>query len=509
MDKAEIESRVRKVLAEQLAVDEAQVVPDARFAEDLNADSLDLVEAVLALEEEWNIDIPEEEMEGVKTVGQAVALVEQKLGIVLSPMGERVVVTGIGPVTPVGTGVDDFWTGITSGRNGIGPITAFETDDLPVKVAGEVPGFDPAPWLDPKEIRRTDRFVHYGVSSAALAWDDAGQPEVPSERAGVIFATGIGGIQTLLAQHLVLLEKGPGRVSPFMVPALMANAASGHIAMRFGFTGPNLCTVSACSSSNHAIGEALRYIRDGYMDLCVAGGSEAATLPLTVAAFAQMTALTKNPDPETASRPFDKARDGFVLSEGACTLILESETHAKARGARVYCEVAGYGASDDAFHITAPDPKGSGAALAMAWALRDAGEEPEAVTYVNAHGTSTQLNDAAETAAIKATLGEDVAHRHRGLLDEVDDRSHARRGGCGGGRGLRARDRERRRAADDPLRDTRRGLRPRLRAERGARARRPTRAVELVRVRRPQRRGGVPQGLVAPEAGSAVSRRRA
>jgi len=158
-------------------------------------------------------------------------------------MGERVVVTGIGPVTPVGTGVDDFWAGITSGRNGIRRITAFETDDLPVKVAGEVPGFDPAPWLDPKEIRRTDPFVHYGVSSAALAWEDAGEPEVPSERAGVIFATGIGGIQTLLAAHLVLLEKGPGRVSPFMVPALMANAASGHIAMRFGFTGPNLCTV--------------------------------------------------------------------------------------------------------------------------------------------------------------------------------------------------------------------------------------------------------------------------
>jgi 3-oxoacyl-[acyl-carrier-protein] synthase II len=325
-------------------------------------------------------------------------------------MGERVVVTGIGPVTPVGTGVDEFWAALTSGRNGIRPISAFETDDLPVKVAGEVPGFDPSPWLDPKEIRRTDRFVHFGVSSAALAWEDAGQPEVPSERAGVIFATGIGGIETLLTQHSVLLEKGPGRVSPFMVPALMANAASGHIAMRFGFTGPNLCTVSACSSSNHAIGEALRYIRDGYVDVCVAGGSEAATLPLTVAAFAQMTALTRNPDPETASRPFDKGRDGFVLSEGACTLILESETHANARGARVYCEVAGYGASDDAFHITAPDPKGSGAAQAMGWALRDAREEPEAVTYVNAHGTSTQLNDAAETAAIKATLGEDVAH---------------------------------------------------------------------------------------------------
>jgi 3-oxoacyl-[acyl-carrier-protein] synthase II len=323
----------------------------------------------------------------------------------------RVVVTGIGPVTPIGTGVDDFWAGLVSGRNGIRTIAAFDTSDLPVTVAGEIPDFDPSPWLDPKEIRRTDRFVHYGLASAALAWEDAGRPEVPAERAGVIYATGIGGIQTMLAQHLVLLEKGPGRVSPFMVPALMGNAASGHIAMRYGFTGPNLCTVSACSSSNHAIGEAMRYIRDGYVDLVIAGGSEAATHPLTVAAFAQMTALTKNPDPESASRPFDKDRNGFVLSEGGCALVLESEEHARARGARIYCEVAGYGASDDAFHITAPDPKGSGAALAMTWALRDAAEEPSAVTYVNAHGTSTPLNDAAETAAIKAVLGDEVAHR--------------------------------------------------------------------------------------------------
>jgi 3-oxoacyl-[acyl-carrier-protein] synthase II len=323
----------------------------------------------------------------------------------------RVVVTGIGPVTPVGTGVDEFWSGLLSGRNGIRTITAFDHSDLPVSVAGEVSDFDASRWLDPKELRRTDRFVHYALAAADLAWADAGEPEVPAERAGVIFATGIGGIQTLLAQHSVLLEKGPGRVSPFMVPALMANAASGHIAMRRGFTGPNLCTVSACSSSNHALGESLRYIRDGYVDVAIAGGSEAATLPLTVAAFAQMTALTKNPDPERASRPFDAGRDGFVLSEGGCALVLESEEHALARGARIYCEVAGYGASDDAFHITAPDPKGSGAALAMAWALRDAGEEPSAVTYVNAHGTSTPLNDAAETAAIKATLGDEVAHR--------------------------------------------------------------------------------------------------
>jgi 3-oxoacyl-[acyl-carrier-protein] synthase II len=323
----------------------------------------------------------------------------------------RVVVTGIGAVTPVGIGVDDFWAGITSGRNGIGLITQFPTDDLPVKVAGEVDAFDPAAYLGPKEVRRTDHVVQFALASASLAWADAGEPEIVSERGGCIFATGIGGIQTLLEQHLVLLEKGPGRVSPFMVPMLMANASAGHIAMRYGLTGPNMATLSACASSNNAIGEGMRLIRDGYLDLCVVGGSEAATVPLTVAAFAQMTALTKNPDPETASRPFDADRNGFVLSEGAATLILESEDHARARGARVYCEVAGYGASDDAHHITAPDPKGTGATLAMRWALSDAGAEPQDVSYINAHGTSTPLNDAAETVAIKAALGEDVAHR--------------------------------------------------------------------------------------------------
>jgi 3-oxoacyl-[acyl-carrier-protein] synthase II len=323
----------------------------------------------------------------------------------------RVVVTGIGPVTPVGTGVDEFWEGLTSGRNGVREISRFPTDDLPVKVAGDVHDFEPARWLDPKEIRRTDRFSHYAIAATKIAWEDAGSPEVPSERGGVVFGTGIGGLETILIQHSVLLERGPGRVSPFMVPALMANAAAGHLAMKFGLTGPNYCTVSACASSNHAIGEGMRLIRDGYLDLCIAGGSEAATLPLTVAAFAQMTALTKNPDPESASRPFDAERNGFVLSEGAAALILESEEHARARGARIYCEVAGYGMSDDAHHITAPDPKGSGATLAMRWALADAGEEPTAVTYVNAHGTSTPLNDASETVAIKAALGEDVARR--------------------------------------------------------------------------------------------------
>jgi 3-oxoacyl-[acyl-carrier-protein] synthase II len=323
----------------------------------------------------------------------------------------RVVVTGIGPVTPVGTGVEEFWTGMLSGRNGVRTITQFDTADLPVTVAGEVPDFEPDRYLDAKEARRTDRFTQYALASASIAWEDAGSPQVVAERGGVIYGTGIGGIQTLLQQHTVLLERGPGRVSPFMVPMLMANAAAGHLAMRYGLQGHNMATLSACASSNNAIGEGMRLIRDGYLDLCIVGGSEAATHPLTVAAFAQMTALTKNPDPETASRPFDAERSGFVLSEGGATLILESQEHAAARDARVYAEVAGYGASDDAHHITAPDPKGSGATLAMRWALADAGAEPADVSYINAHGTSTPLNDASETVAIKAALGDEHAHR--------------------------------------------------------------------------------------------------
>jgi 3-oxoacyl-[acyl-carrier-protein] synthase II len=324
-------------------------------------------------------------------------------------VGRKVVITGIGPVTPIGTGVDDFWAGLTAGRNGIHEITRFDTSDLPVSLAAEVPDFDPTAWLDAKEARRTDRFTQFALAAVKLAWQDAGEPEVVSDRGGAVIATGIGGIETLLGAYDVLLDRGAGRVSPFMVPMLMANAPAGHVAMMYGLTGPNLCTISACASSNHAVGEGMRLIRDGYLDLCVVGGAEAATLPLTIAAFAQMTALTKNPDPETASRPFDAERDGFVMSEGGCALILESEEHAAARGARAYAEVAGYGASADAFHITAPDPKGSGAALSMRRALEDAGEEPSAVDYVNAHGTSTPLNDQAETVAIKVALGEDAA----------------------------------------------------------------------------------------------------
>ncbi len=325
-------------------------------------------------------------------------------------MHRKVVVTGIGPVTPVGIGVEEFWAGLTSGRNGIDKITRIDVSDMPIALAGEVRDFDVARWLNPKEARRTDRFTHFAIASADLAWRDAGNPEVDPERGGVVFATGIGGIETLIDGYDLMRQRGPNRVGPFYVPMLMANAPAGHIAMIYRLMGPNLCTISACASSSHAVGEAMRLIRDDYVDLCVAGGSESATVRVTVSAFNQMTALTRNTDPESASRPFDLERDGFVLSEGACALILESEEHAKARGARIYAEVVGYGASADAFHITAPDPKGSGATLAMRMALRDAGEEPTAVDYINAHGTSTQLNDAAETVAIKTTLG-DAAHQ--------------------------------------------------------------------------------------------------
>lgn len=317
----------------------------------------------------------------------------------------KVVITGIGPVTPVGIGVDAFWEGLITGRSGIFPIERFETDDLPVKLAGQVPDFDVSKFMEPKEAKRTDPFVHLAVAATKLAWEDAGNPEVESQRGGVIFATGIGGIHTVIAQHDVIMEKGPKRVSPFMVPMLMGNAAAGHIAMMLKLTGPNFCTMSACASGAHGVGEAYRMVRDGLMDLAIGGGSEYSTMPLTIAAFAQMTALTKNPDPATASRPFDAARDGFVISEGACALVLETEERAKARGARIYAEIAGYGASDDAYHITAPDPEGSGASIAIRMALADAGAEPTDVDYVNAHGTSTPLNDASETAALKTTLG--------------------------------------------------------------------------------------------------------
>jgi 3-oxoacyl-[acyl-carrier-protein] synthase II len=317
----------------------------------------------------------------------------------------RVVITGIGAISPIGTGVDEFWAGLMSGRCGIGPIRGFDATDIPVRIAGEVGDFRPEEWLTPKEVKRTDRCAHFAVGASKLAWSDAGEPEVDHARTGVMFSTGIGGLSSLLAQHLVLLEKGPERVSPFMVPMLMPNASAGHVAMAFGFTGPNACITTACAAGSHAVGEAFRLIKYGFADVALAGGTEAAILPLTVAGFAQMQALTRNPDPATACRPFDKDRDGFVLSEGSGALVLEEAERAVARGARIYAEVCGYGASADAHHITAPEPEGLGAIQAIQAALEEADEPPDAVDYVNAHGTSTPLNDAAETRALKKALG--------------------------------------------------------------------------------------------------------
>jgi 3-oxoacyl-[acyl-carrier-protein] synthase II len=322
----------------------------------------------------------------------------------------RVVITGIGPVTPVGHSLDPVWQALLDGRSGIDRIGRFDPSALPVVIAGEVRDFDPTAWMTPKEVKRSDRVVHFAVPAAKLAWKDAGEPSVDPARTGVMYSTGIGGLSSLLAQHEIFLQRGADRVSPFMVPQLMPNAAAGNVAMAFGFTGPNECITTACAAGAHAVGDGYRLIQRGLADVCIAGGTEASVLPLTIAGFAQMQALTKNPDPATACRPFDRDRDGFVLSEGSCALVLEEAGRATARGARIYAEVAGYGASADAYHITAPEPEGLGAIQALQACLEDAGEQPEAVGYINAHGTSTQLNDAAETRAIKKALG-DHAYR--------------------------------------------------------------------------------------------------
>jgi 3-oxoacyl-[acyl-carrier-protein] synthase II len=322
----------------------------------------------------------------------------------------RVVVTGIGPVTPVGIGLKAFWDGIVDGRSGGGDVTLFDASEFPVRTACEVRDFDPTAFMEPKAIKRTDRAIHFAVAAAKLAWEDAGTPQVEPSRTAVVVSTGIGGLTTMLAQTRVLFDRGPGKVSAFLVPAMMPNASAGQVAMEMGFTGPNVCIVTACAAGAHGVGEGYRYIVDGLADVCLAGGTEAVITPLSMAGFAQMGALSRHPDGARASRPFDAERDGFVLSEGACVLVLEEAERAAARGARVYAELAGYGASADAYHITAPEPQGTGAVLAIEAALADAGEAPEAVDYINAHGTSTPLNDASETRAVKKVFG-DHAHK--------------------------------------------------------------------------------------------------
>ena len=320
----------------------------------------------------------------------------------------RVVITGVGAVTPIGNTAEEFWGALTQGKSGIGPITRFDASALPTRIAGELKGLDPLRYIDKKDDRKFDPFLKYAVACGVMAVEDSALnlERVDKTRFGVLVGSGIGGITTLLENHRVLLEKGPDRVSPFFIPMLIVNMASGILSMRFGAKGPNSSVVTACATGNHAIGDAMRIIQRGDADVMIAGGAEAIIIPLTFAGFCQMKAMsTRNDDPTGASRPFDATRDGFVCGEGGGLVVLESLEHARARDGRIYAEVVGYGMTGDAYHMTAPDPEADGAARAMALAVRDAGIEPSAVGYINAHGTSTPYNDKSETMAIKRVFG--------------------------------------------------------------------------------------------------------
>lgn len=321
----------------------------------------------------------------------------------------RVVVTGLGVKTPAGNDVQTFWSTVNEARSCAAPITRFDASELPVRFGCEVHDFDATDYIGPKEARRLDRTTQLGFAAASDALADAGDISVDPARCAVISGTGIGGLVTIEDGIHTVAKRGPSRISPFFIPMMMANASAGLIAMRFGWTGPNLCISTACASGANAIGEAGRLIREGSADLVMAGGTEATMTPVAIAAFARMGALSKrNDEPELASRPFDAARDGFVIGEGAAYVVLERLDRAVARGATIYAELAGYGRNSDAYHITAPSPGGAGAAACMQLALDDAGLDPSELGHVNAHGTSTSLNDAAEAEAVAKVFGDDA-----------------------------------------------------------------------------------------------------
>jgi len=325
-------------------------------------------------------------------------------------MSQRVVITGMGVVSPVGSTVNSFWNSLIHGESGVGPITYFDTADFAVKIAGQVKDFQIDRYVEAKEARRMDRFIQYGMGAAVQAVTQSGLEDAPGldkSRVGVVLGCGIGGLGTIEANHGVLTSRGPSRVSPFFVPMSIIDMASGLVSIRYGYMGPNFGVVSACSSAGHAFIDAVNLIRLGKVDAMVCGGTEAAVTPVSIAGFnSAQTLSTRNDDPTRASRPFDRTRDGFVMGEGAGVLVLESEEHAKRRGAEILAEIAGYGMTGDAHHITAPHPEGTGSILAFREALRDGGISPDMVDYVNAHGTSTPLNDKTETKVIKAVLGD-------------------------------------------------------------------------------------------------------
>ena len=323
----------------------------------------------------------------------------------------RVVVTGMGMLSPIGNDVATSWKNALAGKSGAGLIDSFDTSNYSVRINAAVKGFDPSPYLDRKEVRRIDPFIQYGMVAAIQAIADAGLQDHPADghRYGVAIGSGIGGINTIEETHTTLLEKGPGRVSPFFVPASVINMIAGNLSIRFGYKGPNIAVVTACTTGTHNIGFGARLIEHGDADVMVVGGAEQATSPITLAAFGSMRALsTRNDEPEKASRPWDKDRDGFLLGDGAGVMVLEEYERAKARGARIYCELVGFGMSGDAFHVTGPTEDGEGSAASMGNALRDAGMNAEDVDYINAHGTSTPLGDVSETRGIKRVFGADT-----------------------------------------------------------------------------------------------------
>ncbi|MDX2480000.1 MAG: beta-ketoacyl-ACP synthase II [Desulfuromusa sp.] len=344
----------------------------------------------------------------------------------------RVVVTGLGVVSPLGTGTEKNWAAITSGKSGIGTISRFDASELPTQIAGEVKDFNPEDFIDKKEIKKMDLFIQYGLAAAEMALQDSGLEinDENAERVGVLVGSGLGGLPAIEKYHQLMLERGYKKISPFFIPMLIINLAPGHISIKFGAKGPNLSSVSACATGTHSIGDAYHMIARGDADAMFAGGTESTITPLAIGGFNVMKALsTRNDDPLTASRPFEKNRDGFIMAEGAGILILEDYESAKKRGADIYCEVAGYGLSSDAFHLTQPAPGGEGAARCIKMALNSAGLNPEQVDYINAHGTSTHFNDLYETMAIKTVLGE---HARKVLVSSTKSMTGHGLGAAGG-----------------------------------------------------------------------------
>lgn len=338
----------------------------------------------------------------------------------------------MGLVSPLGIGTAENWRALMEGRSGIGPITRFDPKDYPARIAGEVKGFDPQNYVDKKDVKKSDLFIHYALAASRFAIEDSGLAigDANRDRVGVVIGSGIGGLPLIEVTHRTLMEKGPHRVSPFFIPALAVNMAAGQVSIHYGARGPNSAPATACTTGLHAVGDAFRLIQNGEADAMIAGGSEAVITPLAIAGFSSMKALsTRNDEPERASRPWDAGRDGFVIGEGAGIVVLEDLEAAERRGAPIYAEILGYGMSADAYHISAPDPEGGGAARAMAAALKDAGLPPESIGYINAHGTSTQLGDLSEVRAVKAVFGE---HAHRLAISSTKSSTGHLLGAAGG-----------------------------------------------------------------------------